>query len=322
PVAELKDYIGKELGHSEWLTVDQQRVDQFADCTGDHQFIHVDPEKAAQTPFGGTIAHGFLSLSLLPMLMGDLLVVPQGTRMGVNYGLDSLRFIQPVRVGSRVRLAVTLLDAYEKNPGQWLLKARAVMEIEGKEKPAYVAETLALCYLSGVGPFDYGILRSSCPPEDRMRLLYLLFLACLLTACGEGEPLTPPDAILPDGGRYRGVIVDGLLQGQGRLDYPNGASYQGAFKDGQWHGQGLWLGPTGDRYEGEFSNGLFQGQGRFSFADGGSFEGEFRQGSLNGQGSYRQQGMNYQGAFRDGLYHGSGILRQEDGVVHHGQFVK
>lgn len=155
-----------------------------------------------------------------------------------------------------------------------------------------------------------------------MRLLYLLLLACLLTACGEGEPLTPPDAILPDGGRYRGTIVDGLLQGQGRLDYPNGASYQGAFKDGQWHGQGLWLGPTGDRYEGEFSTGLFHGQGRFSFADGGSFEGEFRQGSLNGQGSYHQQGMSYQGAFRDGLYHGNGTLRQEDGVVHHGQFVK
>lgn len=82
PVAQLKDYIGKELGHSEWLTIDQQRVDRFADCTGDHQFIHVDPEKAAQTPFGGTIAHGFLSLSLLPMLSGDLLVVPEGTRMG------------------------------------------------------------------------------------------------------------------------------------------------------------------------------------------------------------------------------------------------
>ncbi len=147
PVAQLKDYIGKELGHSEWLTIDQQRVDRFADCTGDHQFIHVDPEKAAQTPFGGTIAHGFLSLSLLPRLSGDLLVVPEGTRMGVNYGLDSLRFIQPVRVGSRVRLGLTLIDAHEKNPGQWLLKARAVMEIEGSEKPAYIAETLALCIL-------------------------------------------------------------------------------------------------------------------------------------------------------------------------------
>ncbi len=147
PIEQLKDYIGKELGHSDWLTVDQDRVDRFADCTGDHQFIHVDPERARETPFGGTIAHGFLSLSLMPMLMGDLLVVPEGTRMGVNYGLDSLRFIQPVRVGSRVRLALTLLDAYEKNPGQWLLKGRAVMEIEGAEKPAYVAETLALCIL-------------------------------------------------------------------------------------------------------------------------------------------------------------------------------
>ncbi|AJE16882.1 MaoC family dehydratase [Stutzerimonas balearica] len=147
PIEQLKDYIGKELGHSDWLTVDQDRVDRFADCTGDHQFIHVDPERARETPFGGTIAHGFLSLSLMPMLMEGLMVTPAGTRMGVNYGLDSLRFIQPVRVGSRVRLALTLLDAYEKNPGQWLLKGRAVMEIEGAEKPAYVAETLALCIL-------------------------------------------------------------------------------------------------------------------------------------------------------------------------------
>ena len=147
PIEQLKDYIGKELGHSDWLTVDQERVDRFADCTGDHQFIHVDPERARETPFGGTIAHGFLSLSLMPMLMEGLMVTPAGTRMGVNYGLDSLWFIQPVRVGSRVRLALTLLDAYEKNPGQWLLKGRAVMEIEGAEKPAYVAETLALCIL-------------------------------------------------------------------------------------------------------------------------------------------------------------------------------
>ncbi len=147
PIEQLKDYIGKELGHSDWLTVDQDRVDRFADCTGDHQFIHIDPERARETPFGGTIAHGFLSLSLMPMLMEGLMVTPAGTRMGVNYGLDSLRFIQPVRVGSRVRLALTLLDAYEKNPGQWLLKGRAVMEIEGAEKPAYVAETLALCIL-------------------------------------------------------------------------------------------------------------------------------------------------------------------------------
>ncbi|MCF7201140.1 MaoC family dehydratase [Pseudomonas oligotrophica] len=147
PIEQLKDHIGQDLGHSDWLTIDQQRVDRFAECTGDHQFIHVDPERARQTPFGGTIAHGFLSLSLLPMLMDGLLVTPAGTRMGVNYGLDSLRFLQPVRVGSRVRLALTLLDAQEKNPGQWLLKSRAVLEIEGADKPALVAETLALCIL-------------------------------------------------------------------------------------------------------------------------------------------------------------------------------
>lgn len=147
PVAALKDYVGKGLGHSEWLTIDQERVDQFAECTGDHQFIHVDPEKAAKTPFGGTIAHGFLSLSPIPKLMEGLLVLPEGLKMAVNYGLDTVRFIQPVRVGSRVRLGLTLLDVNEKNPGQWLIKARATLEIEGQEKPAYIAETLSLCFV-------------------------------------------------------------------------------------------------------------------------------------------------------------------------------
>ncbi|MBH9521364.1 MaoC family dehydratase [Pseudomonas aeruginosa] len=147
PVAALKDHVGKDLGHSEWLTIDQERVDQFAECTGDHQFIHVDPEKAAKTPFGGTIAHGFLSLSLIPKLMEGLLVLPEGLKMAVNYGLDTVRFIQPVRVGSRVRLGLPLLDVNEKNPGQWLIKARATLEIEGQEKPAYIAETLSLCFV-------------------------------------------------------------------------------------------------------------------------------------------------------------------------------
>lgn len=147
PVAELKDHVGKELGKSEWLTIDQQRINQFADCTGDHQFIHVDPEKARLTPFGSTIAHGFLSLSLIPLLMENIMVLPQGLKMAVNYGLDSVRFIQPVKVDSRVRLVVTLTDATEKNPGQWLLKARAVLEIEGQEKPAYIAEPLTLCFV-------------------------------------------------------------------------------------------------------------------------------------------------------------------------------
>ncbi|VXC81507.1 putative enoyl-CoA hydratase 1 [Pseudomonas sp. 8Z] len=147
PVAELKDHIGKELGKSDWLTIDQQRINQFAECTGDHQFIHVDPEKAKHTPFGSTIAHGFLSLSLIPMLMENIMVLPQGLKMAVNYGMDSVRFIQPVKVDSRVRLVVTLTDANEKNPGQWLLKARAVLEIEGQEKPAYIAEPLTLCFV-------------------------------------------------------------------------------------------------------------------------------------------------------------------------------
>lgn len=147
PATELKNYIGKELGRSEWLTIDQERINLFAEATGDFQFIHVDPVKAAQTPFGGTIAHGLLSLSLIPKLMGDLLVIPEGLKMVVNYGLDSVRFVQPVKVDSRVRLKVELTDATEKKPGQWLLKATATMEIEGQEKPAFVAEPLSLCFV-------------------------------------------------------------------------------------------------------------------------------------------------------------------------------
>ena len=146
PAAELKNYVGKDLGRSEWLTIDQNRINQFAECTGDHQFIHVDPEKAKLTPFGTTIAHGFLSLSLIPLLTSPLLVMPEGLKMGVNYGLDSVRFIQPVKVDSRVRAQVTLLEVTEKNPGQWLLKSKVTLEIEGQEKPAYIAEALALCF--------------------------------------------------------------------------------------------------------------------------------------------------------------------------------
>ena len=147
PVAELKDYVGKELGRSEWLTIDQERINLFAEATGDYQFIHVDPVKAAQTPFGSTIAHGFLSLSLIPKLMEDILILPQGAKMVVNYGLDSVRFIQPVKVSSQVRLKVDLTEATEKKPGQWLLKATATLEIEGEEKPAYIAEPLSLCFV-------------------------------------------------------------------------------------------------------------------------------------------------------------------------------
>ena len=146
-VAQIKDYVGKELGRSEWLTIDQDRINLFAEATGDFQFIHVDPVKAAQTPFGSTIAHGFLTLSLIPKLMEDILVVPEGLKMVVNYGLDSVRFIQPVKVGSKVRLKVELTDATEKKPGQWLLKATTTLEIEGEEKPAYIAEPLSLAFV-------------------------------------------------------------------------------------------------------------------------------------------------------------------------------
>ncbi|PKF70375.1 dehydratase [Pseudomonas fluvialis] len=144
---ELLACVGKDLGFSDWIQIDQERVNQFAECTGDHQFIHVDPEKAKLTPFGCTIAHGFLSLSLIPKLMEGLMPLPKGLKMAVNYGLDSVRFIQPVKVGARVRLGLSLLDAQEKNPGQWLLKARTVLEIEGEAKPAYVAEPLTLCFV-------------------------------------------------------------------------------------------------------------------------------------------------------------------------------
>jgi acyl dehydratase len=147
PTSQLKDYVGKELGRSEWLTIDQQRINQFAECTGDHQFIHVDPVKAKHTPFGTTIAHGFLSLSLIPRLMESLMIMPEGLKMAVNYGLDSVRFIQPVKVDSRVRLAVSILEVTEKRPGQWLIKAQATLEIEGEEKPAYIAEPLSLCFV-------------------------------------------------------------------------------------------------------------------------------------------------------------------------------
>ena len=147
PVAELKDYVGKELGRSQWLTIDQERINLFAEATGDYQFIHVDSVKAAQTPFGSTIAHGFLSLSLIPKLMEDILILPEGAKMVVNYGLDSVRFIQPVKVNSRVRLKVDMNEVIEKKPGQWLLKATATLEIEGSDKPAYIAEPLSLCFV-------------------------------------------------------------------------------------------------------------------------------------------------------------------------------
>lgn len=117
PVTELSQYVGSELGRSAWLKIDQQRINLFAEATGDFQFIHVDPEKAAKTPFGSTIAHGFLTLSLIPKLIEDILILPEGLKMVVNYGLDSVRFIQPVKVDSQVRLKVDLAEVTERDQG-------------------------------------------------------------------------------------------------------------------------------------------------------------------------------------------------------------
>ena len=137
---ELAEAVGTELGTSEWLTVAQDRIDTFADATGDHQWIHVDPERAAKGPFGRTIAHGYLTLSLLPVLVQNIYSV-EGVRLAVNYGLNKVRFVAPVKVGSAVR-AVLTLDSVTEVEGGLQLVATAVVQIEGLEKPAAVAETL------------------------------------------------------------------------------------------------------------------------------------------------------------------------------------
>ena len=148
PVDKLNDYIGKEIGHSDWFLVDQERINQFADVTIDHQFIHIDEEKSKKGPFGSTIAHGFLTLSLLTHLTDTCRLIPEGTVMGINYGFDKVRFINPVKVNSRIRATVKPLSAVERNPGQWLLKSEVNVEIENEEKPALVSEWLSLVFVN------------------------------------------------------------------------------------------------------------------------------------------------------------------------------
>ena len=143
PAETLVDYIGKDLGSSDWFEVDQERINQFANATLDHQFIHVDSEKA--TPlFGSTIAHGFLSLSLIPHLTAQAVLAPENLQHVFNYGLDKVRFINPVNVGSKVRTHSKLLSVDDKGDGRYLTKTEVVMEIEGVDKPAYIAETLSM----------------------------------------------------------------------------------------------------------------------------------------------------------------------------------
>ena len=149
PVAsldEIRAMTGQPVGVSDWIDVTQDRIIAFAEATEDRQFIHVDREAAARTPFGGTIAHGFLTLSLLSRMAADVMTVPDTARMAVNYGLDRVRFLAPVRSGSRVRGHFTLDSAEEKAPGQLLLKHSVTVEIEGADKPALTAQWLGLIF--------------------------------------------------------------------------------------------------------------------------------------------------------------------------------
>jgi acyl dehydratase len=141
---ELEQGGERDLGATDWVTLDQERINGFAEATGDHQWIHVDPDLAAQGPFGGTIAHGYLSLSLLPGLMPDVLRV-EGARMGINYGIDRVRFTAPVPVGSQVRVKARLLSAERRGEGV-LYKLGVEVEIKGAEKPALVGEVLYLVF--------------------------------------------------------------------------------------------------------------------------------------------------------------------------------
>ncbi len=146
--SEIDSIIGTEVGVSDWVLIDQDRINKFADATMDHQFIHVDPEQATPV-FGSTIAHGFLSLSLVAGIPFDqeIGLVLEGTKMGLNYGLDKVRFLSPVPVDSEVRIRMKCIDISEKNPGQYLAKTEVTMEIKGIEKPAFVAETLSMFVL-------------------------------------------------------------------------------------------------------------------------------------------------------------------------------
>ena len=147
--ATLENHVGRELGASDWFQIDQARINAFADATLDHQFIHVDPDKAKATPFGTTIAHGYLTLSLLPYLQASIddFLMPRGMKMAMNYGFDKLRFMAPVRVDKRVRARATLLEVNEKKAGQWLLKFQFTVDIEGEEKPALIAEWLLMYFV-------------------------------------------------------------------------------------------------------------------------------------------------------------------------------
>jgi acyl dehydratase len=143
-VEKMKQMIGQDNGTSDWVLIDQERINRFADATDDHQWIHVDVEQAKNGPFGSTIAHGFLTLSLIPLFSSSGKYLPEGMKMAVNYGLNKVRFIDPVLVGSRVRSRMVISAVEEKEPGRLLITTTHTIEIEGQDKPACVAESLAM----------------------------------------------------------------------------------------------------------------------------------------------------------------------------------
>jgi acyl dehydratase len=144
-VADLRESVGKHLGYSDWHVIDQDRVNLFADATGDHQWIHVDPERARSGPFGGAIAHGFLTLSLIPLFMAEVYAV-EGVRMAVNYGLNKVRFPAVLPVGRRARGGLELVEVSDVEGGVQVV-ARVTVEVEGGEKPCCVAESVARLYV-------------------------------------------------------------------------------------------------------------------------------------------------------------------------------
>ncbi len=144
PKEEFTSYVGTKFEPGPWFELSQQRINEFADCTEDHQFIHLDEEKAAQTPFGGTIAHGFLTLSSLVPMCAGIGVSPEGVMMGVNYGFDKVRFLAPVRAGKKVRAHIEIAEITAKDDNRFLIKQNVSVEIEGEETPALVAEWLSM----------------------------------------------------------------------------------------------------------------------------------------------------------------------------------
>ncbi|HEV7660267.1 MAG TPA: MaoC family dehydratase [Allosphingosinicella sp.] len=146
-IEEIQERVGTDIGVSDWILIDQARIDAFADITEDHQFIHVDPERAAKTPFRGTVAHGFLTLSLLSRMADGVMLHPESLRMAVNYGFERVRLMAPVKAGKRVRGHFKLAAAEEKRASQWQITYQVTVEIEDEEKPALIADWIGYMFI-------------------------------------------------------------------------------------------------------------------------------------------------------------------------------